>query len=186
MSIKWHVFVISIGVRNGQLCLEDLDNADNIFPTNRTDVNLAGTADAGTDMTAVIKEGVLLFSIADLAKIHLLIRNFPVAYTFAVALTILVATDVLVASLAFNEGAMTVALIFDPVTLISVTRGILHLSLAMALTENEVPNVGCTRVRDMCTFAVVAAFIEIAAVVVATEGRINSLCSRESLCGVVP
>lgn len=56
----------------------------------------------------------------------------------------------------------------------------------MTLPKDEVSDEGCTRVRNMRAFAVVAAFIEIATIVVATEGRIDSFRSRERLCGVIP
>lgn len=182
MAIILYVALIRRSTRSH---LVDLNDADHILPTDGANVDLVGTGHAGTDMPAVIKQRILLLRVADLAEIHLLVGDFPVADAFAVTFAVLVATDVPVAGLAFHEGALAVALVVDPVAVIRVAGRILHQTLPVTLSEDEVAGVSGARVRDVRSLAVVVAFVELAAVVVTIEGGVDCLGTGEGTGGVV-
>lgn len=120
----------------------DLDDTDDILPTDRTDINLAGTSHTSTDMATVIEQGILLLTVADLAQIHLLVGDFPVADALAVAFAVLVAADVFIAGFLLDEGALAVALVLVPVPVVGIPGGVLHGAAAVALAEDEVAGVG--------------------------------------------
>ena len=124
------------------LRLVDLDDADNVLPTDRTDFHLACAGDTGTDVATVIKQGILLFAVTDLAQIHFFVGYFPVADTFSVTLTIFVTAHILVACLLLDEGALAMALVLVPIAVIGIANRILHESLAVTLSEDEIPVVG--------------------------------------------
>lgn len=123
------------------LHLVDLDHLEHILAANRANLNFTSTSYARTNVATVIEESILLFTIANLAKIHLLIGHFPVADTLAMAFAVFVATNVLVARLALDKCTLAMALVFYPVTLVSVPRWILHLTLAVALAKDKLSNV---------------------------------------------
>lgn len=167
------------------LCPVDLHHADDIFPADGADVDLTSACDACTDVPAIIEQGILFFAVADLAEVHLLVGDLPVADAFAVALAVLVPADVLVAGLLLDKGALSVALVLKPVAIVDITGGILHATLAVAFSEHVVAGVGRGGVGDVCAFAVEVAVPEVAAVVLAGEGGVDCLGSCESLRGMV-
>lgn len=116
----------------------NLDDTLDGLAADRTQVHLLGTGHARADVATVAENGVLLLGIADLAEIRLFISHLPVADTLAVSLAILVAADILVASLLFDIGALSMAHILNPITVISVTCRIFHLAWTMAPTEDKI------------------------------------------------
>lgn len=120
----------------------DLDDADNVLPTDWTDFHLACAGDTGTDVATVIEQGILLFAVTDLTEIHFFIGYFPVADTFPMTFTIFVTAHILVACLLLDEGALAMALIFEPISVIGVANRILQESLTMTLSEDEISIVG--------------------------------------------
>lgn len=77
------------------------------------------------------------------------------------------------------------ALVFKPVTVISITGRVLHKALTVAFAEHMVALVRGGRVRDVRTFAVEITVLEVAAVVLARESGIDGLGSREGLRWVI-
>jgi hypothetical protein len=171
--------------RGSPLSSIDLDHTDDVLPTDRADIDLAGTSHTGTDMATVIEQGVLLLTVADLAQIHLFVSDLPVADALAVSFAVLVAADIFVACLLLDEGALAVALVFVPVSIVGIAGGVLHGTAAVALAEDKVADVGGRRVGDVLAFAVVVALQEFAAVVLAVKGGIDGLGAGEGPSGLI-
>lgn len=156
-----------------------LNHANNALAADRANVNFACTSHASADMATVVEQGVLFLAIADLTKIHLFVRHFPVADTLSMALAIFVATDVFIASLAFDKCSLSVTLAFHPVSLIAVTGRILHFTLSVTLPKDEISGVCRAIVGNVRAFTVVIAFIELSAVVISVKRGIDCLCTRK-------
>lgn len=89
-------------------------------------------------MAAITEDSILFFRATDLAEIRFLVSHFPIANTLTMSLSILVTTDVFIAGLLFNIGSLSMAHIFNPVTIVGITRRVVHLSLAMAPSKDKV------------------------------------------------
>lgn len=100
------------------------------------------------------------------------------------ALAVLEATHVLVAGGLFDIGALPVADILDPVTVVGIASGIVNLSLSVTSAENEVSFVDHARAGDVRAFAVVVPLEEVTAIVVVCEGGFDGLASGEALDGM--
>lgn len=173
-------------IRAAHLRPINLDYTDDVLPTDRTDIDLAGTSHTGADMATVIEQGVLLLTVADLAQIHLFVRDFPVADALAMSLADLVTADIFVACLLLDEGSLAVALVLVPVSIVGIPGGVLHGTTAMALAEHKVADVCGSRVGDVLALAVVVTLQELATVVFAVEGGIDGLCAGEGPSGMIP
>lgn len=87
----------------GHLGPVDLDHANDGLPTNGTEVDLPSAGHTSTHVPAIVEQGILLLTVADLAEVHLLVGDLPVTDAFTVALAVLVAANVLVAGLFLHE-----------------------------------------------------------------------------------
>ena len=132
-------------------------------------------------MSTVVEQRILLFSITDLAHVHLFVCNFPIADPLAVALTILVAANVLVACLALHERALSVAFVPKPVTVVGIAVWIFHYALALAEARNEVTLINGGEIRDVFAAAMVQTIFKFATVVGAGEGGFDCFEAGEGL-----
>lgn len=137
-------------------------------------------------MAAVAEHCVLLLRVTDLTQIHLVIRHFPVRDAFAVAFAVFEAAQILVARIFLNVGALSVAHVFDPVTVVRVACRVFHFTLALAPPQDEVAIVHDARAGDVLASSVVVALQELAAVVLAREAGLNRLRAGKGLDRVTP
>ncbi|KAH8430833.1 uncharacterized protein LDX57_008497 [Aspergillus melleus] len=157
----------------------NFNNADDVLAADGTNIDLPSAGHAGADMSAIVEQGVLLLAVANLAEIHLLLGDLPVADAFAVALAVLVAADVLVARLLLDEGTLSMALILKPVAIVGITGWVLQETFAVAFAEHVVAGVGGGGVRDMRAFAVEVAILEFTAIIITGERGVDGLGPRE-------
>lgn len=100
------------------------------------------------------------------------------------ALAVLEATHILVASGLFDIGALPVADILDPVTVVGVASGIVKLSLSVTSAENEVPSVDHARAGYVRALTMVVPLEEVTTIIVVCEGGFDGLASGEALDGM--
>lgn len=166
-------------------CPVNLDHIKNVLPTDGTDVDLACAGDARADMTTVVEERILLLAVADLAQVHLLVSHLPVADAAAVALAIFISSDVFVAGLLLDKCTLAMALVLEPVTVISIPRGILHETTTVTFAKDEVAVVRRTQIGNVHALSVEVTLLELAAVVIACKGGVDGLVTGECLGWVV-
>lgn len=75
-------------------------------------------------MTTLGKDCIHFLGITYLAQIQLCVGHLPVADALAVAFAILEAADILVACRLLNISTLSMAYIFDPITVVCVAGGI--------------------------------------------------------------
>lgn len=100
------------------LCSINLDHLLNLFAAHRTQVHEVRTSHAGTKVTTLSEDGIHFLSVTDLAQIQLCVSHFPIADALAVAFSILEAADILVACRLLNVSTLSMAYIFDPITVV--------------------------------------------------------------------
>lgn len=69
-------------------------------------------------MTTLSEDSIHFFGVTDLAQVQLCVSHFPVADAPAVAFAILEAADILVACRLLNVSTLSMAYVFDPITVV--------------------------------------------------------------------
>lgn len=76
-------------------------------------------------MTTLGEDSIHFLGVTDLAQIQLCVGHLPVADALAVAFAILEAADILVTCCLLNVSTLSMAYIFDPITVVRVTGGVI-------------------------------------------------------------
>lgn len=97
-----------------------LDGASDSFPTHRTVLELFGAFDAGTDVSAIVKEAINVLLITDLAELLLVLRHQILHSSSPVPSTRFEPTHIGIPSLGVHHRPLTVHTIILPVPLIHV------------------------------------------------------------------
>lgn len=100
------------------LCPIYFNHLLDLFTAHRTQAHEVRTSHTGTQVTTLGEDCIHFLGVTDLAQIQLCVGHLPVADALAVAFAILEATDILVACRLFNIGTLSMAYIFDPVTVV--------------------------------------------------------------------
>ena len=105
-------------IYSNTLCPINLDHLLDLFAAHRTQAHEVRTSHAGTKMTTLGKDCIHFLGVTDLAQIQLCVGHLPVANALAVAFTILETADIFVACRLLNVSTLSMAYIFNPITVI--------------------------------------------------------------------
>lgn len=132
-------------------------------------------------MATLCKDSIHFFSVTDLTQVELCVRYLPVADSLTMTFAVLESANILITRGALNICALSMADIFNPVTVVRITRGIDQFALTMASTKDKVTLVDHTGAGYVCSFAMLMTLHEVTAVVVLSECGLNGLVTGETV-----